>query len=392
MPPVAPMLAKPVRGDPAGPALRAQVGRLPLDRLPRRRRGRDRQPQRAADDALLPRGRRGGPRAAARRAASSTARSSSPASGGLDFWALQQRIHPAASRVDMLAERDAGELRRLRPARARRRRPHRAAVPRAPRRARAALAGAAPPVHLTPITRDAALARDWFERFEGAGLDGVIAKRARQHLPPGQARDGQGQARAHGRLRRRRLPRAQDRPGRDRLAAARPPRRRRRPARSGATSVGAAPVGAVGAFPMARRRELLDELQPLVADFDEHPWDWAGASDARAAPQAGSRWNPGKDLSFVPLRPERVVEVRYDHMEGAALPPPGAVRPLAPGPRPRVVRLRPARAAGALRPRRRAARRGHPVAVCRVAVGGSGQLGQEALPIGHFFDPIEAVA
>lgn len=74
-----------------------------------------------------------------------------------------------------------------------------------------------------------------------------------------------------------------------------------------------APVGVIGAFPMARRRELFAELQPLATGFDEHPWQWADQSNGA---KERSRWNAGKDLSFVPLRPERVVEVRYDHMEG----------------------------------------------------------------------------
>jgi bifunctional non-homologous end joining protein LigD len=69
---------------------------------------------------------------------------------------------------------------------------------------------------------------------------------------------------------------------------------------------------------MARRRELFEELQPLVTDFDDHPWAWARQEEGTRTPQnaAGSRWAAGKDLSFTPLRPERVVEVRYDHMEG----------------------------------------------------------------------------
>jgi ATP-dependent DNA ligase len=69
---------------------------------------------------------------------------------------------------------------------------------------------------------------------------------------------------------------------------------------------------------MARRKELFAELQPLVTSFDGHPWDWAASADSTRNPRSGetSRWNAGKDLSFVPLRPERVVEVRYDHMEG----------------------------------------------------------------------------
>ena len=79
-----------------------------------------------------------------------------------------------------------------------------------------------------------------------------------------------------------------------------------------------ASVGVIGAFPMATRRQLLTELQPLVTTFDEHPWNWAATAEPDAVRRygGGSRWNAGKDLSFVPLRPERVVEVRYDHMEG----------------------------------------------------------------------------
>ena len=80
-------------------------------------------------------------------------------------------------------------------------------------------------------------------------------------------------------------------------------------------TTGLAPVGVIGAFPMARRRELFAELQPLVVDIAEHPWSWA--AEHAGGPEGGSRWNPGKDLSFVPLRPERVVEVRYDYLEGA---------------------------------------------------------------------------
>ncbi len=74
----------------------------------------------------------------------------------------------------------------------------------------------------------------------------------------------------------------------------------------------------IGAFPLATRRELFTELQPLVTGFDDHPWNWVrpepGVRNPREAEH--SRWNAGKDLALVPLRPERVVEVRYDHMEG----------------------------------------------------------------------------
>jgi ATP-dependent DNA ligase len=77
-------------------------------------------------------------------------------------------------------------------------------------------------------------------------------------------------------------------------------------------------VGVIGAFPMGTRKALYEELQELVTDFDDHPWSWAKLEEGVRTPQAagGSRWAAGKDLSFTPLRPERVVEVRYDHMEG----------------------------------------------------------------------------
>jgi ATP-dependent DNA ligase len=87
------------------------------------------------------------------------------------------------------------------------------------------------------------------------------------------------------------------------------------PSQWGDRTSGLAPVGVIGAFPMARRRELFAELQPLVVDVAEHPWSWA--AELGHAPEGGSRWNPRKDLSFVPLLPERVVEVRYDYLEGA---------------------------------------------------------------------------
>ena len=74
-------------------------------------------------------------------------------------------------------------------------------------------------------------------------------------------------------------------------------------------------VGVIGAFPLAQRRQLFADLQPLVTDVENHPWNWAAAQDGPRKNET-SRWNAGKDLSFVPLRPERVVEVRYDHMEG----------------------------------------------------------------------------
>jgi ATP-dependent DNA ligase len=234
----------------------------------------------------------------------------------LDFWALQQRIHPAASRVDMLAERTpaafvAFDLLALddedwtaRPFEQRR-----AALERA-------LGNSEPPVHMTPLTRDEAVAQRWFEQFEGAGLDGVIAKRPGDSYEPGKRvmakikhvrtadcvlagyrvhKSGPG---AVGSL----LLGLYDDGG--------------TPASHWADMFGGLmSVGVVGAFTAARRRELFAELQPLVCDLSEHPWGGLVAAAGERA-TGGSRWNPGKDLSFVPLRPERVLEVRYDHMEG----------------------------------------------------------------------------
>jgi len=235
---------------------------------------------------------------------------------GLDFWALQQRIHPAASRVDMLAGTTpasfvAFDLLALGDDDLTR-------APFADRRAalERALANAAPPVHVTPITRDEQVAHDWFERFEGAGLDGIIAKRADLTYEPDKrvmtkikhvrtadcvvagyrvhkSADNAIGSLLLGLYRDDAAPRSQ---WMDHMK-------------------GLAPVGVIGAFPMARRRELFIELQPLVIDAADHPWNWAAA--AGQAPEGGSRWNPKKDLSFVPLRPERVVEVRYDYLEGA---------------------------------------------------------------------------
>jgi len=236
--------------------------------------------------------------------------------GGLDFWALQQRIHPAASRVDRLAAetpasfiafdllalgdedltREPFEVRR-------------AALERA-------LADAEPPVHVTPVTRDTAVAQEWFEHFEGAGLDGVIAKRPDLAYQP----DKRVMAKIkHVRtadcvLAGYRVHKA-DREAIGSLllglhldSAA--PR-----SQWGDHTTGLAPVGVIGAFPMQRRRELFAELQPLVVDIHDHPWSWA--AEHTGGPEGGSRWNPSKDLSFVPLRPERVIEVRYDYLEGA---------------------------------------------------------------------------
>jgi ATP-dependent DNA ligase len=226
----------------------------------------------------------------------------------LEFEVLQQRIHPAASRVNMLAKETpasfvAFDLLALgdedltgRPFRERR------------AMLEEALAKAAPPVHITPITDDHALGQKWFEQFEGAGLDGLIAKKPDQTYQPDK--------RVMTKIKHERTC--------DCVVAG------YRVHKSGPDAIGSlllglfddrgvlASVGVIGAFPMERRRELFAEMQPLVTTFDDHPWAWAKQEEGERTPRKSetSRWNAGKDLSFVPLRPERVVEVRYDYMEG----------------------------------------------------------------------------
>jgi ATP-dependent DNA ligase len=171
-----------------------------------------------------------------------------------------------------------------------------------------ALAKAGPPVYLTPATTDLGLAEVWFSQFEGAGLDGVVAKPLDGDYQPDK--------RVMFKIKHERTA--------DCVVAG------YRLHKSGDDAIGSlllglfndseqlASVGVIGAFPMARRRELFAELQPLVTSFEGHPWNWAEPAEGARNPRAGegSRWNSGKDLSSVPLRPERVVEVRYDHMEG----------------------------------------------------------------------------
>ncbi len=233
-----------------------------------------------------------------------------PAADGrrLDFEALLQRIHPAASRVAMLAGKTParfvgfdllaldGESYLERPFGERR-----AALVQA-------LAGAGQAVHLTPATTDREVAAAWFSQFEGAGLDGIVAKPLDGHYQPDK--------RVMFKVKHERTA--------DCVVAG------YRPYKGDPEAIGSlllglftdqgrlASVGVTGAFPLARRRELFTELQPLVTTFDGHPWNWGQPETATRTPRAAeaSRWNAGKDLSFVPLRPERVAEVRYDHMEG----------------------------------------------------------------------------
>lgn len=234
--------------------------------------------------------------------------------GSLDFDALLLRIHPAESRVRMLAADSpasfvAWDLLALGDADLR-------AAPQSERRARlqVLLGAAAAPIHLTPATRDRAVATDWFHRFEGAGLDGVIAKRLDAPYQPGK--------RAMLKIKHQRTADCvvagfrwyKDGPG---------------------TLVGSLllglfddagqlnHVGISASFTMARRAELVMELAPLrVNALEGHPWagwaEWADAtrSAGQRVPGATSRWNRGKDLSWEPLRPERVVEVAFDHLQG----------------------------------------------------------------------------
>jgi ATP-dependent DNA ligase len=228
---------------------------------------------------------------------------------GLDFEALQQRIHPAASRVRLLAEQTpaafiAFDLLALGDT-------DLMARPFAERRAELekALADAVPPIHVTPATTDIDQAREWFQLFEGAGLDGLIAKPLDGVYEPDK----------------RVLQKIKHERTADCVVAG------YRVHKKGEGLIGSillglynedgtlASVGVVGAFPMARRAELFVELQPLVTDWENHPWKWAAQEEGVRTPRKGefSRWNANKDLSFIPLRPERVVEVRYDYMEGS---------------------------------------------------------------------------
>ena len=118
-------------------------------------------------------------------------------------------------------------------------------------------------------------------------------------------------------------------------------------------------VGVIGAFPAARRKELFIELQPLVTTFDDHPWAWAKQEEGTRTPRnsEGSRWAVGKDLSFTPLRPERVVEVALRAHGGHPVSPHRPVQPLATRPRPALLHVRAARGTRQLRPRRHSGHR-----------------------------------
>ncbi|MBV8763005.1 MAG: ATP-dependent DNA ligase [Deltaproteobacteria bacterium] len=232
--------------------------------------------------------------------------------GKLDFEAMLLRIHPAASRVKLLAQehpssyvawdllalgdedlRDKPQLERR-------------------NRLEQALAGVKPPVHITPMTRDRAVAQDWFERFEGAGLDGVMAKPESLAYTPGK--------RAMLKIKHARTADCVVagfrwyKNGKDRLV--------------GSLLLGLYDdqgtlhhVGITSAFKQEVRAQLAEQLKPMrEGALDNHPWrDWADFQDVETEqrlPGATSRWNRKKDLSWEPIRLELVAEVGYDHLQG----------------------------------------------------------------------------
>ncbi len=229
----------------------------------------------------------------------------------LEFEVLQERIHPAASRIAMLSEKTpasyvAFDLLALgdesyvdRPFAERR-----SAL-------EEALHGLGGPCYLTRTTTDPGVAEEWFSQFEGAGLDGVIAK------PLGATY--QENARTMLKIKHERTA--------DVVVAGYREHKTSTPERPllgslllGLYSDGKLQhIGVSASFTEVRRAELIEELQPLVCDIADHPWgawqEWAVANPDRV-PGTQSRWSAGKDLSFTPLRPDRVIEVKYDHMEG----------------------------------------------------------------------------
>jgi ATP-dependent DNA ligase len=229
---------------------------------------------------------------------------------GLDFDALQMRLHPAASRVAKLAAETPASFvafdlladgkRDLR------------AAPLRERRARLErlLADIKPPIYLTPMTRDLKTATDWLSRFEGAGLDGVIAKPDDGIYEPGK--------RAMIKVKHARTA--------DCVVAGFRWHKNGTDNRVGSLLLGLYDkrgvlqhVGVTSSFTMAIREQLVRELGPLRKDaLKHHPWrEWAQAdNELNRMPGGQSRWSAGKDLSWEPLRIERVCEVKYDHMQG----------------------------------------------------------------------------
>ncbi len=232
--------------------------------------------------------------------------------GKLDFEAMLLRIHPAASRVKLLAQehpssyvawdllalgdedlRELGQLQRR-------------------ERLEQALAGVNPPVHVSPMTRDRAVAQDWFQRFEGAGLDGVMAKPESLVYTPGK--------RAMLKIKHARTA--------DCVVAGFRWYKNGRDTLVGSLLLGLYDdqgvlhhVGITSAFKQEVRAQLAEMLEPLRENaLENHPWrDWADFQDVETAqrlPGATSRWNRKKDLSWEPIRLELVCEVGYDHLQG----------------------------------------------------------------------------
>ena len=230
-------------------------------------------------------------------------------SDGLDFDALQLRLHPAASRVAKLAHTTPASFVAFdllavddRDVRSKAQRERRALLERL-------LVKAEAPIHLTPVTGNRALASDWLARFEGAGLDGVVAKPADEAYQPGK--------RAMFKVKHVRTA--------DCVVAG------FRWHKSGKDAIGSLllglyddtdrlqHVGVTSAFTMATRKQLAEELAPLRQNaMENHPWrEWAGAAAIESRMPGGqSRWSAGKDLSWEPLRIERDCEVKYDHLQG----------------------------------------------------------------------------
>jgi ATP-dependent DNA ligase len=225
---------------------------------------------------------------------------------GLDFDALSQRIHPAEKRIrqlalatpasfvafDLLADSTTSYMDTPYERR-------RAVLEKALRKARA-------PVHLTPATQDPEVAADWFSRFEGAGLDGVVAKPAELHYLPDK----------------RVMLKVKHQRTADCVVAGF--RTHKDGAGVGSLLLGLFDsddtlhhVGVASGFSVARRKELVDELKPYAKDaLKNHPWaGWAEAQTAGRAPGHMNRWNAGKDMTWEPLRPEAVCEVSYDHLQ-----------------------------------------------------------------------------
>jgi ATP-dependent DNA ligase len=228
--------------------------------------------------------------------------------GGLDFDALQLRIHPAASRVKMLSEQTPASVvffdllcegaRDLRGEAFGSRREELERL----------LESAEAPIHLTPATRNRDTAADWFGRFEGAGLDGVMAKSISGTYEPDK----------------RTMLKVKHERDCDCVVAG-----FRWHKNSEGTAVGSLllglyddagalqHVGVCASFTLAKRRELVEFLAPYRKHAAAgHPWGHEGAGDGQRMPGGQSRWSQGKDLSWEPLRPELVVEVAYEHMQG----------------------------------------------------------------------------